>query len=233
MTLNTPLELSLLTQWDTPTICNALELIVPERRGYGFTVEHAVCLDPTLKPIVGYARTARCASRTQPEENAQTLAERRLAYYEYVAGAPQPTIAVIQDFETNPGAGAFWGEVQTNIHKGLGCLGAVTNSAMRDLDDCAPGFQILARKVVPSHIFNHVIDFETQVEVFGMVVKHNDIIHADRHGAVVIPNDAVDKLPAAVDLMIRKEAVQLDAARDPSFNIEMLRAALTESAQVK
>ena len=68
MTLNTPLELSLLTQWDTPTICNALELIVPERRGYGFTVEHAVCLDPTLKPIVGYARTARCAARTRPEE---------------------------------------------------------------------------------------------------------------------------------------------------------------------
>jgi regulator of RNase E activity RraA len=66
-----------------------------------------------------------------------------------------------------------------------------------------------------------------------MVVKHNDIIHADRHGAVVIPNEAVEGLPAAVDLMIRKEAVQLEAARDPSFNIEMLRAALAESAQVR
>ena len=72
-------------------------------------------------------------------------------------------------------------------------------------------------------IRDSVIDYGIQVEVLGMVVKHNDIIHADRHGAVVIPNDAVDKLPAAVDLMIRKEAVQLDAARDPSFNIEMLR----------
>ena len=140
---------------------------------------------------------------------------------------------MIQDFETNPGAGAFWGEVQTNIHKGLGCLGAVTSSAMRDLNDCAPGFQILARKVVPSHIYNKVIDFSTQVEVFGMVVNHDDIIHADRHGAVVIPIEAVDKLPAAVDLMIRKEAVQLEAARDPSFNIHMLRKALTKSGQVK
>ena len=82
-------------------------------------------------------------------------------------------------------------------------------------------------------IYNRVIDYGIQVEVLGMVVKHNDIIHADRHGAVVIPNDAIDKLPAAVDLMIRKEAVQLDAARDPSFNIEMLRAALAESARVK
>ena len=87
--------------------------------------------------------------------------------------------------------------------------------------------------MVPSHIYNHVIDFGIQVEVLGMVVKHNDIIHADRHGAVVIPNEAIERLPAAVDLMIRKEAVQLDAARDPSFDIEMLRAALAESAQVK
>ena len=233
MTLNTPSELSFLTQWDTPTICNALELIVPGRRGYGFTVEQAACLNPGLKPIVGYARTARCATRKPPEGNVQELADRRLAYYEYVAEAPHPTIAVVQDFETDPGAGAFWGEVQTNIHKGLGCLGVVTNSAMRDLDDCAPEFQILARKVVPSHIYNHVIDFGIQVEVLGMVVKHNDVIHADRHGAVVIPSEAVDKLPAAVDLMIRKEAVLLDAARDPSFNIEILRTALVESAKVK
>jgi len=233
MVSNNMRDLSILARWDTPTICNALELIVPERRGHGFTVEQVVCLDPTLKPIVGYARTARCSTRTPPTESAQELAERRLNYYEYVVGPPHPTVAVIQDFETDPGAGAFWGEVQTNIHKGLGCLGAVTSSAMRDLDDCAPGFQILARKVVPSHIYNRVIDFSTQVEVFGMVVDHDDIIHADRHGAVVIPSEAVEQLPAAVDLMIRKEAVQLEAARDPSFNIQMLRKALTESAQVK
>ena len=233
MTSTTIPRLDLLTQWDTPTICNALELIAPERRGHGFTTEHAVCLNPKLKPIVGYARTARCATRTPPEESAKELADRRLAYYEYVAHALHPTIAVVQDIETDPGAGAFWGEVQTNIHKGLGCLGAVTNSAMRDLDDCASGFQILARKVVPSHIYNRVIDFGKPIEVLGMVVKHDDIIHADQHGAVVIPKEAVTELPTAVDLMIRKEAVQLDAARDPSFNLEMLRTALTESAQVK
>ena len=233
MTSNSLPDLSILARWDTPTICNALELIVPERRGYGFTVEQVVCLDPALGPIVGYARTARCSTRTPPTESAQELAERRINYYEYVAGPPHPTVAVIQDFETDPGAGAFWGEVQTNIHKALGCLGTVTNSALRDVNDCAPGFQILARKVVPSHIYNKVIDFSIPVEVFGMVVNHDDIIHADRHGAVVIPIEAVDKLPAAVDLMIRKEAVQLEAARDPSFNIHMLRKALTKSAQVK
>jgi regulator of RNase E activity RraA len=226
-------DLSLLARWDTPTICNALELIIPERRGHGFTIEQIVCLEPTLKPIVGYARTARCSARTPPTETSQELAERRLNYYEYIAGPPHPTVAVIQDIETNPGTGAFWGEVQTNIHKGLGCLGAITSSAIRDVNDCAPGFQILARKVVPSHIYTKVVDFGGQVEVFGMVVNHDDIIHADCHGAVVIPKEAVEKLPAAVDLMIRKEAVQLEAARDPSFNIQMLREALTKSAQVK
>ena len=215
MTSNSPPELSLLAQWDTPTICNALELIVPDRRGHGFTVEQAVCLDPALKPIVGYARTARCATRTPPQESAQELADRRLAYYEYVADAPHPTVAVVQDFETDPGAGAFWGEVQTNIHKGLGCLGAVTSSAMRDLDDCAPGFQILARKVVPSHIYNRVIDFGIQVEVLGMVVNHNDIIHADRHGAVVIPGDAIEQLAAAVDLMIRLSLIHISEPTRP------------------
>jgi regulator of RNase E activity RraA len=226
-------DLSILTQWDTPTICNALELIVPERRGHGFTIEQVVCLNPTLQPIVGYARTARCSTRTPPTESAQELTDRRLSYYEYVSGPPHPTVAVIQDFETDPGSGAFWGEVQTTIHKGLGCLGAVTNSAMRDVDNCAPGFQILARKVVPSHIYSKVVDFCTQVEVFGMVVNHNDIIHADRHGAVVIPNKVVEQLPVIVDLMIRKETIQLEAARDPTFDIEMLRIALVESAQLK
>lgn len=233
MTPHSADELAILTQWDTPTLCNALELVVPERRGYGFTIEQVACFDPTLKPIVGYARTGRCASRTPPSESPEELQARRLNYYEYVAGPPHPTIAVIQDIEYDPGAGAFWGEVQTNIHKGLGCLGAVTSSAMRDLDDCAPGFQLLARKVVPSHIYNRVVDFGTQVEVLGMVVNHNDVIHADRHGAVVIPSEAIPHLPAAVDRMIQKEAVLLEASRQPSFDIDALREAMAESAKIK
>ena len=225
-------QLEILTQWDTPTVCNALELVMPERRGYGFTVEQVVCLDPKLKPVVGYARTARCATRTPAHESAEVLQARRLAYYEYVADPPQPSIAVIEDIDHDSGVGAFWGEVQTNIHKGLGCVGGVTSGAMRDLDDCAPEFQLLARRVVPSHIHNRVVDFGNQVEVLGMVVNHGDLIHADRHGAVVIPEEAVGLLPAAVDLMIRKEAVLLEAARRPSLDIDALRKAFTESSRI-
>ncbi len=232
--MNTPSaqQIEILTQWDTPTVCNALELVMPERRGFGFTVEQAVCLAPDLKPVIGYARTVRCATRTPPQESPEELQSRRLAYYEYVAGPPHPTIAVIEDIDHDSGVGAFWGEVQTNIHKGLGCVGGVTSGAMRDLDDCAAEFQLLARRVVPSHIHNRVVDFGNQVEVLGMVVDHDDLIHADRHGAVVVPNEAVALLPDAVDLMIRKEAILLDAARQPDLDIEMLRKAFSQSANI-
>ena len=222
MTLNTSLELSLLTQWDTPTICNALELIVPERRGYGFTVEHTVCLDPTLKPIVGYARTARCATRTRPEENAQTLAERRLAYYEYVAGAPQPTIAVIQDFETNPGAGAFWGEVNTNVHYGLGCLGIITNGCIRDIPDSQENFQMLAGMINPSHAWVHVVDWGTPVTIHGMDVEDGNLIHADMHGAVVIPSKFAKKVIEEAKIIAAKESILI---QEPGFNMDRLREA--------
>jgi regulator of RNase E activity RraA len=126
----------------------------------------------------------------------------------------------------------MWGEVNTAVHKGLGCLGAVTNGSIRDLPDCAPGFQLLAGKVGPSHGHGHVVDFGGQVNVFGMNVRHGDIIHADRHGAVVVPADAVAKIPAAVELLVRREAVILDAARKPGFNIEILKRAMADSAEI-
>ena len=128
-------DLAVLTRWDTPTICNALEEIVPERRGHGFTTQHLFALDPNLPPVCGFARTATIrAAEAPPESDAEMLAK-RTAYYEYVAAGPMPTIAVIQDLDPQPGIGAFWGEVQTTVHKGLGVLGAVTNGSFRDLSD--------------------------------------------------------------------------------------------------
>ena len=114
-----------LRQFDTPTICNALELAAPERRTFGFTAEPFVCADPALPPIVGYARTAtiRATSPIDPAKKRETS----LRYYEYVASNPGPNIAVIQDLDTRPGTGAHWGEVNSNIHKALGLPGAITN----------------------------------------------------------------------------------------------------------
>ena len=225
-------DLDVLTKWDTPTICNALEVIVPARRGTGFTSAAFTCLDPKLPPMVGYARTAEIRATTVPEESADALKSRRAGYYAYLADAPHPTIAIVQDLDATPGFGAFWGEVNTAIHRGLGCVGGVTNGSMRDLDDCAPGFQLLAGKVGPSHAHVHIVDFGSEVTIFGMRVSHDDIIHADQHGAVVIPAQAVKELPAAVDILVRREAVILKAARSSGFDIEKLAKATTDATDI-
>lgn len=226
-----PTLLTALSRFDTPTICNALELVAPERRATGFTTRHLYCLTPDLPPIVGYARTATIRAVAPPTDAAET-AQRRRAYYEYVATAPAPTVVVIQDLDPVPGFGAFWGEVNTAIHKGLGALGCVTNGSIRDLPDTAPGFQLLAGNVGPSHAHVHVVDFGGAVNVFGMQVAHGDLIHADQHGAVVIPHAAAAKLEAAVDLISRREAVILKAARSPGFDIEVLKQAMTDQADI-
>ena len=222
----TDADLDALAAFDTPTICNALELTHPERRGHGFTVRPFAVLHPEQKPIVGYARTARIRA-AQPD-----LAERgRLPYYEYVAQGSRKVV-VIEDIDPHPGTGAFWGEVHTAVHLGLGCLGCVTNGSFRDVEDSAEGFQLLGGCVGPSHAFVHPVAWGEPVDVHGMHVRHGDIVHADRHGAVVVPADAVRRIPEAVALIQRREAKLLEAARRPGFGIEALKAALGEAADI-
>lgn len=232
MALPTAENLAVLTQWDTPTICNALEEIVPDRRGYGFTTQPLVPLDPDLPPVCGYARTATIRAAAPPPESAAKQAEKRAAYYEHVAEAPAPTVVVIQDLDPYPGVGAFWGEVQTNVHKGLGSVGAVTNGSFRDLQDSARGYNLLGAKVGPSHAFVHLVDIGCQVTVFGLTVTPNDIVHADHHGAVMIPNEAVAQIPDVVAQLIRREKVILDAAKSSDFDIEKLKAAMQGAQEI-
>lgn len=220
-----------LRKFDTPTICNALEIAVGGRFITGFTRQRLIACNPKLPPIVGYARTVtvRCSVPFDPAGRK----ERLQAYYDYLAQDPRPTVSVVQDVDSQPGLGAFWGEVNTNVHWGLGCVGAITNGSMRDLDMMHPQFQCLAATLSPSHAYIQVVDFGKQVDVLGMAVNSGDIVHADYHGAVVIPAAALEKLPAAIDLMARKEKVILDAARAPGFDAARMRAAMAASEQVK
>jgi regulator of RNase E activity RraA len=224
--------LTRLAEADTPTVCNALELVVPERRAKGFTTRPFVVAFPTLAPIVGVARTATIRAR-EPSSRAPAEAKAlRLDYYRYVAADALPTVAVIQDLDDPPGFGAFWGEVNSAVHKGLGCLGCITNGSIRDLDLLAPGFQLLAGSVGPSHAWVHLEAFGCDVEVHGMTVRHGDLIHADRHGAVVIPVEAAPRLPEAIALCGRREAPILAAARAPGFTVEKLAAAWAEAEDI-
>ncbi len=221
-------DLEVLKQWDTPTICNGLEIVCPERRAVGFTVEPVVAVDRKFPPIVGLARTGLIRAKEPPRG---TIPPRE-AWYEYVAATDLPTIAVIQDIDDRPGYGAFWGEVQSTVHKGLGVLGCVTNGSYRDLDMLAPDFQILGGRIGPSHAWVHMVQFNCQVNILGMLTNHDDVVHADYHGAVVVPAEAVKKLPAAIDLVSRREKVILDMARSPGFNAAQMRETLKRSGEI-
>ncbi len=225
--MTTPELLEALKAFDTPTVCNALERVAPERTGYGYTTRPLVCVRPELPPIVGYARTATIRAVQPSSRDAAADREARLAYYESVAAPPHPTITVVEDLDPSAGVGAWWGEVQTHLHRGLGSLGVITNGSVRDLDELAEGFQVLAGNVGPSHAFVHAVAWEIPVTVHGMQVRPGDLVHADRHGAVVIPNDLAASLPEAAVAIGKGESVLIEASKKPDFDFETLRSLIT------
>ncbi|HEX8826976.1 MAG TPA: RraA family protein, partial [Xanthobacteraceae bacterium] len=151
--------------------------------------------------------------------------QKRMDYLDYVAAAPRPSVVVIEDKDDPPGYGAFWGEVQTNVHAALGCLGTITNGSVRDIPAVAEGFQMLAGSLSPSHAYVHVVEFGIPVTIHGMEVKSGDLVHADRHGAVVVPVDMIDAMQAALDGLAKQEARIIAAARAPGVTVESIKAA--------
>ena len=226
-------QINALREIDTPTICNLIEMAKPSRRGYGYTVEHLHCLFPDMKPIVGYAKTATMHAKQPSKYSPEEYLQIRNSYFDYLDHGEFPKISIVQDLDERPGYGAFWGEVFSACHKALGCVGAVTNGSIRDLDMIADNFQLLAGVIAPSHAYIHLVDWDCEVNVHGMVVQDNDLIHADRHGAVVIPGDVVAEIIDALDLMLRREKVILDVARGPDFSVEKLKDAWKISSQIK
>jgi regulator of RNase E activity RraA len=217
---------------DTPTVCNALEALAPGRRGYGFTTEPLFCARPGLPPLVGLARTATIRSAHPNDLEGSAARELSDAYYAYIDAGPKPSIVVIHDMDARRGYGAFWGEVNSAIHKGLGCDGLITDGGVRDIPDLAEGFQVLADRVIPSHAFVHVVDFGRPVDVAGMRVRDGDLIHADQHGAVVIPPDVAARVKATATLLQARERVIIEAARAPGFDVEKLRAAQGRASEI-
>jgi len=218
---------------DTPTVCNALELVAPQRRGHGFTVSPLVCTRPALPSMVGHARTAAIRAAHPSDLQGRAARELQDAYYAYVDAGPKPAIMVVQDLD-GPlrGYGSWWGEVNSNVHKGLGCLGVITDGSVRDLPDIAEGFQMLADRVGPSHAYVHPVVYGQPVTVAGMRVADGDLIHADQHGAVVIPWEIADRIPEAAAAVARRERVIIEAAQEPGFDIERLRKAWGDAAEI-
>jgi len=219
-------EFDFLRSIDTPTVCNLIEIVASARRGAGYTVRHLHCPFPDLPPMVGFARTVTIRARDAFGMGDASYIQRRLDYLDYVAAEPRPSIMVIEDLDEEPGYGAFWGEVQSNVHQSLGCLGTVTNGSIRDIPMIPPGFQMLAGSIGPSHAYVHMIEYGVDVNVHGMAVKSGDLIHADRHGAVVVPADKVAAMKTALDGLNQREAKIIKAARAPDMTVEKLKAAI-------
>lgn len=217
--------LELLQRVDTPTVCNAIEVAHGKRGFSAYTRKTMLSSEPTAPALVGYACTAKIAALHPSAEPADVVRQNRMAYFEHMASATTPSIAVIEDTDYPECVGAWWGEVHTTVHKGLGIKGALTNGVMRDLGDLAPDFPVLAGSIGPSHAFVHVEELGTPVNILGLMVNHGDLLHADRHGAVVIPEDVIGQLEAAITMLFSSEKLILEPAKEPGFNMEKLAVA--------
>lgn len=187
-----------LKRWNTPTIYNGWEQITRHNAAAdGFNREETRDFMPHMGPMVGYALTVVCEPSNG--EHPKTNPKRWSEYRRYVAKIPGPKIVVVQDLDKPAVYGAFWGEVNSNIHRTLGCVGTVCDGAIRDVDEMNnAGFKAIARRFCIGHAFSCPVSWGIEVEVFGRKIQPGQLIHADKHGFLAVPfGDEKNLLEAA------------------------------------
>ncbi len=211
-------DLIALKRYDSPTIANAIESFGVRSFSAGFMSPEIQSVFPNLGPMVGFAITGTMRAREKSEKRYA-----RNDWYDLVVSSPKPRVIVLQDLDDEP-CGAFWGEIQANVHKALGCAGVVTNGGVRDLREVeAAGFQYYAGSVMVSHAYVHLEEAGIPVRVGGVDVSTGDIIHADLHGAQTVPADLVRKLPAACEELIARERKIISYCQSAEFTVEGLK----------
>ena len=216
-----------LRRLDACTLANAIETFDVRLRNEGFTDGALRCLFPRLPPIVGYAATIKIRGSAPP--TAAGLYSQRTDWWEYVQSLPKPHIIVAQDIASHPGLGALLGQVHFNIERALGCVGIVTNGAVRSLPTAeALGFQIFAGNVSVSHAYTHIVEFGTPVEVDGIEVHSGELLHGDQHGVQSIPISIATQLPAVAARIAAKKQAIIALCQSPEFTLEKLRAAVAK-----
>ena len=214
--------LEALRSLSTPTIANAIELFNIRPRNQGYMSPEIRCLFPELGVMAGYAVTARFAAN-QPAARPGS----RYDSWKHLLEIPAPRVLVFQDMDQPPGVGAFFGEVMGNIYKRLGCVGVVTNGHVRDLDEVrALGFHFFAGGVCVSHAYVHLLDFGAPVQVGGMTVSSGDLIHADKHGAIVVPKEIASEVPKAATRVGEREQRIIAHCQSEQFSLEELQRLL-------
>lgn len=204
-----------LRRWNTPTIYNGWEQVTRHDIAVeGFNPEEAVDYMPEMGPMVGYAATVvfEPSNRAHPQGNPQAWSQ----YRSWLASQQGPLIVVVQDLDKPRTVGAFWGEVNSTIHRALGCVGTICDGAIRDVDEMkAAGFKALARRLCVGHAYSCPVRWGVPVEVFGRRVEPGQLIHADKHGFLAVPRGDEARLLEAARFMDANECrTVIPAARE-------------------
>jgi 4-hydroxy-4-methyl-2-oxoglutarate aldolase len=217
-------ELDALRRLDTCTVSNAIETFQVRLRNTGFANARVRGIFEDFAPMVGYAATARLRSGEPPIAGGY---HDRADWWNSILQVPAPRIAVLQDMDEPPGVGAFLGDMHAAILRALGCVGYVTNGAVRELPRVKDlGLHLFAGNVTVSHAYAHIFDFGVKVKVGGLEVQPGDLLHGDRHGLLSVPKEIASEIPAAAAELQRAEQRVIDFCRSPEFSVDKLRQVL-------
>lgn len=190
-------------------------------RNEGFANGSISCQFPGLTPVVGYAVTGRIRTYDAPINGACYY--EHMGWWRYLETIPEPRMVVLQDIDSHLGLGAIFGEVHARVCRALGCVGYVTNGAVRDLNAVeALGYQLFAGSVSVSHAYAHIVDFGGKVEIAGLPIKPGDLLFGDRHGILSVPVSAVPQLPGLADQLLSEEQELFRLCESGKFSIEAL-----------
>jgi 4-hydroxy-4-methyl-2-oxoglutarate aldolase len=213
---------------DTCKVANAIETFDVRLRNEGFADSTIRAVFGDLPPVLGRAVTARIRSSVPPPVVGNNYHD-RTDWWRYILTVPAPRIVVVEDADARPGVGAFIGEVHANILKALGCVGYVTNGAVRDLPRVQGlGFQLFASHVSVTHAYVHIVDFGEPVKLGGLAVASGDILYGDGHGLLALPEELVERLPEAVNRMSAVERQIIALCQSPDFSLDRLGALVRE-----
>lgn len=215
------LLLEALARYDSPTLANAIETFDIRSRDVGFADNRIRCMFPELGRMVGYAATATIVARGNPGSNWAGASNDAL--YTHVRAIEAPRIVVVKDLDDPPSHGSFWGEVHATIFQALGCVGAVTDGSVRDLDEArGMGFRFFAAGPSVSHAYVRLETVGESVQLGGLTIAPGDLLHADQHGVLSIPREIAAELPAAADRVIEREQGLLRWVRSDEFDPDLL-----------
>ncbi len=201
-------DLLRLKRWNTPTVYNGWEQVTRLERTQGrFNREPVRDYMPQMGVMAGYAVTVEIEPGNPRHQTDNPDAQ--IQYMAYLAGVPGPKVVVVRDRDM-PHIGSFWGEVNANLHKALGCVGTITHGAVRDLDEMTDaGFKAIAKGTCVGHAYSTPVRWGIEVEAFGCLVRPGDLIHADKHGFLVIDPQDAGRLLEAVQFMDANECSHL------------------------